>query len=188
MLSTAHKKTFLISGVIALIFVFAGCRNRVINLKALEVDSMRTVAISLLDSVGSHNIRELHEVWQSLNDDLSLVYDSMYEEIVNSNITTRYVSLFTDVHSCVLACNSYHEEIFFLESDLQELHEQIGTSGITEDSINRKIAYESELLKDLLIRIDTNLDKITGYIESFYELKPQMDSLFILSGVEIHAP
>lgn len=187
MLFTLHK-TFVMAGLLLMAFLPDGCRTKHDNSKASEVDSMLNVVYSLQDTISSENVQILHEISQVLNDDLSLVYDSTYEEVINSPVTTQYASLFTDVESCALACNSYHEEIFLLEGDLRELLDLIRNESLPEDSLMRMIAYESDLLRDMQTRIDTNLEKITRNIGSFYKLKPQMDSLLKGSGVVIRTP
>lgn len=187
MLFTLHK-TFGVAVLLLIVFLSDGCRNKNENNKASEVDSMLNVVYSLQDTISSENVQILHGISQVLNDDLSLVYDSAYEEVINSPVTTQYASLFSDVESCVLACNGYHEEIFLLESDLLELLDLIRNSSLPDDSLSGMIVYESDLLKDMKTRIDTNLDKIARNIGSFYKLKPRMDSLFKGSGIEIRNP
>ncbi len=180
-----------ISGIITsliLICLLAGCRNQAENKKALEVNSMLSVVYSIQDTISSVNVQTLQEIRQVLSDDLAFIYDSMYEQLINSPVTSEYATLYSNVESCALACNSYHEEIFLLENKLMELLELIQGSDLAGDSLDKKIRYENELLTDIQTRVDTNLKKIANHIISFYKLKPQMDSLIILSGVEMKAP
>ncbi|MBL7112636.1 MAG: hypothetical protein ISS19_11935 [Bacteroidales bacterium] len=188
MLSNFNNFIYGIITSLILICLFTGCRNQAENKKALEVDSLLTVVYAIQDTISSSDVQILNEIRQVLSDDLAFIYDSMYEQVINSWVTTEYATLYSNVESCILACNNYHEEIFLLENKLRDLLELIQGSGLPGDSLDKKIQYEYELLKDMQTRIDTNLEKIASHIASFYELKPQIDSLIILSGVEIQAP
>ena len=154
----------------------------------VNADTLLNVVYAIQDTISSPQVQMLHEVRQVQSDDLSLFYDSMYVQLINTNITTEYATLYSRIESCVMACNNYHEEIFLLESELQELLELIHESELTDDSLDKIIHYESELLQDMQTRVDTNLEKIAIHIEYFHELKPQIDSMIIQSGVEIQAP
>jgi len=188
MLSSFKKINFGIIASLILLCWFAGCRNQEENKKALEVDSMLTIVYHIQDTISSSSVQELHEIRQTLSDDLSMIYDSMYEKVINSSVTTKYATLYSRVESCVLACNNYHEEIFMLENELRELLALINDSDMPGDSLDKKIQYESDLLHDMHTRVDTTVGKIDRHIVSFHELKPQMDSLIIRSGVEIRVP
>ena len=188
MLSSFNKIIFGILTPLILIWLFAGCNNQAENKKALEVDSLLTVVYGIQDTISSSDVQTLHEIRQVLSDDLAYVYDSMYEQVINSWVTTEYATLYTSVEKCIMACNNYHEEIFMLVNELRELLELIQGNNLPDDSLDKKIQYETDLLQDMQTRVDTNLEKIASHIESFHVLKPQIDSLIIQSGVEIQVP
>jgi hypothetical protein len=188
MLFEDNKNIFLIAVMFFLISLCTGCIKQGKTRGAMEVDSLLNIVYAIQDTISSSDVQMLHEIRQTLSDDLSMVYDSIYEQVINSRITTEYANLYSNVESCLEACNNYHEEIFLLENKLQLLLASIQNAVLPADSLDKKIRYESELLQDMQTRVDTNLGKIARHIASFAELKPQMDSLFIQSGIEKRVP
>jgi len=165
-----------------LISLTTDCKNKEENKQARTVDSLLTVLYDIQDTISSHEVQTLYEVSQVISQDLELVYDSMYETVINTPVAGRYSELLAGVESCILACSEYHEEIFLIESELQELNTLIHGSDLPSDSIDNKILYESDLLNDLKTRIDTNFSNIAYFTGLFYQLKPLMDSLILQPG------
>ena len=138
-----------------------------------KADSLLRLTLALQAKIGSPEIQRMHDFQEEIGRDLSFLGNPPEED----TLVTRYRELYSGLGNCMQACNQYHEEVFMLESSLREIMDKSLAKGASPMVLNEILAFEMNNYNDLSGRIDSSLNQAIRQAETFYSLKPSIDSI-----------
>lgn len=160
--------------LLLLVFCFPRCGQRENPHRIYtDADSLLELTMELQSRISSPEIQRLQEFQELINQDLELI-ESFPEE--NPSLV-RYRELSIGLGQCMQACNQFHEEAFMLESSLREIMDLSHLKDADLKSLESRLQFESENLKDLSQRIDSSIRLALRQAETFYSLKPEIDQI-----------
>ena len=163
---------FLIPAFLILILGSCGQKEDPTELY-LQADSLLTLVIDLQNRLGSPEIQRLHDFEQEINEDIQ-AFEELDEE---APILVRYLDLRNGLGQCMQACNQFHEEAFFLESEVRELIEDIRREESDPGKVRELLDFELGIYTDLSARIDSSMELAINQARIFYQLKPEIENL-----------
>lgn len=162
------------------VIVFFGnaCSSPTAGSENSLLDSLLKATVDLQDRISSSEIQQLGDLYREIEEDLNQLNKlsgllSADEQILLNN----YLALDSLLGECFGACSKFHEELFIIETDLQELHSLYEKRQTDTVGIENRILAEKSLLEEFSGRLESAITLVPVHMLHFNELKPGIDSV-----------
>jgi hypothetical protein len=170
--------------LLLLVHMLYFCKPQQKSELASAADSLILLTLEMQQRISSSEIQRLSEFQDEiildlgkLNDTLTSGTNPLPAEEGSSDLLRKYRLLNEDLAECLRACSYFHEEAFLLENTLTEIKNQAELKGVDHSKLWALLETEERIYSDLSFRIDSSLVNISYHAETFYSLKPGIDSL-----------
>ena len=170
--------------LLLLAFLLYFCKPQQKSELASAVDSLILLTLEMQQRISSPEIQRLSEFQDEIIIDLGNLNDTIADgtnpvagEPGSSDLLGQYWILNENLSQCLRACSYFHEEAFLLENTLTEIKNQAELKGADHSGLWELLDTERSIYSDLSFRIDSSLVNVSHHAETFYSLKPGIDSL-----------
>jgi hypothetical protein len=154
------------------------CKSPAINSHTKLLDSLLQVTSTLYARISSTDIQRLDDFYAGIEEDLNYLEGlSNHLPLAEQRLLDDYQILENQFGGCLRACGKFHEELYLVETNLQQVRLLLDKKQLNTASADDRIEEEEQLLGELNNRIDNAISLISAHVQDYYELKPGIDSI-----------